>query len=97
VSTVNELKEQAINAVEGLYSACERDVEKLESKVTDLEEQLEDAKDARDNPEWGGCRRGCPPAYLNGRGFCSPACELGSPRGEFVTMVPFEEAHAKRV
>lgn len=34
---------------------------------------------------WGNCRRGCPPAYLDNKGFCSPACHMGAPRGEFVT------------
>ena len=39
------------------------------------------------HPQWGNCKRGCPPAYLLNE-FCSPACELGMPRGEFVTMEP---------
>lgn len=37
------------------------------------------------HPSWGNCKRGCPPAYLV-RGFCSPACEKGAPRGEYVTV-----------
>lgn len=86
MSTVKELKSSALDAIEALYSACERDVDKLETKVTELEEQLEDTEESRDNPEWGNCRRGCPSAYLNGKGFCSPACELGAPRGEFITV-----------
>ena len=36
--------------------------------------------------EWGHCRRGCPPSYLDEDGFCSPACHVGAPRGEFVTL-----------
>jgi hypothetical protein len=34
---------------------------------------------------WGNCRRGCPPSYVDGAGYCSPACHVGAPRGEFVT------------
>ncbi len=86
MSTVRELKVAALDAVEGLYSACERDVEKLETKVADLEAELEDMKELHDNPEWGNCRRGCPPAFINSHGFCSPACAMGAPRGEFVTV-----------
>jgi len=89
VSTVNELKRQALDAVEGLYSACERDVEKLEAKVLELEEELEEIDEGEKidpDPEWGNCRRGCPPAFINSRGFCSPACAMGAPRGEFVTL-----------
>lgn len=37
-------------------------------------------------PEWGNCRRGCAAAYLDRDGFCSPACKMGAPRGEFVTV-----------
>lgn len=93
MSTVEELKEQALDAVEGLYSACERDVEKLQDKVikleeqvTELEGQVEAVRERCASPEWGNCRRGCPPAFINSRGFCSPACAMGAPRGEFVTV-----------
>lgn len=44
--------------------------------------------DAQGDPRWGNCMRGCPPAFLNEAGFCSPACVLGAPRGEFVTEAP---------
>lgn len=97
MSTVKELREQAKEALDALYSACQRDVEKLEEKISGLEILLDDDCpdcDAREKeiyalesrlPEWGNCARGCPPAYLVG-GFCSPACALGAPRGEFVTV-----------
>jgi hypothetical protein len=38
------------------------------------------------DPRWGNCRRGCPPSYLDRYGYCSPACHVGAPRGEFVTL-----------
>ena len=44
------------------------------------------------HPQWGNCKRGCPPAYLL-NGFCSPACELGMPRGEFVTPGTSDESY----
>lgn len=40
--------------------------------------------------EWGNCRRGCPPSYLDAGGFCSPACAMGAPRGEFYTVAPLQ-------
>jgi hypothetical protein len=86
MSTVKELREQADEAISALYEACERDVEKLEDKVADLEEKLQDAKSTNElAPKWGDCLRGCPPSYLDHNQFCSPACALGAPRGEFVT------------
>ena len=36
--------------------------------------------------EWGNCRRGCPPSYLDTHGYCSPACRLGAPRGNYITI-----------
>lgn len=87
MSTVKELREQADESISALYEACERDVEKLEEKVAELEDKLQDAQSTNDlPPEWGNCRRGCPPAYLDHNRFCSPACALGAPRGEFVTV-----------
>lgn len=44
--------------------------------------------DSKGFPEWGNCIRGCPPSYLDREGFCSPACHVGAPRGEFVTAPP---------
>lgn len=93
MSTVRELKVAALDAVEGLYSACERDVEeleikvlKLEEQVTELEGQVEAVRERYASPEWGNCRRGCASSYINSLGYCSRACELGYPRGEFVTV-----------
>ena len=52
-----------------------------------LIEELEEAREElKQPPEWGNCRRGCSPAYLDREGFCSPACAMGAPRGEFVTV-----------
>jgi hypothetical protein len=36
--------------------------------------------------KWGNCKRGCPPAYLDEDDFCSPACKMGAPRGQYVTV-----------
>ena len=95
--TVKELREQAIEAIDTLYLACQRDVEELEDKISDLEtvanldcpdcegKEKEIAELENQLPEWGNCRRGCPPAYLV-EGFCSPACKMGAPRGEYVTV-----------
>ncbi len=55
--------------------------------------ELEDARwELKQPPEWGNCKRGCPPSYLDQEGFCSPACARGAPKGEFVTVgvVPLE-------
>lgn len=63
----------------------ELDVETMSRSA--LETELEDAREElKRDVTWGNCRRGCPPAYLNRNGYCSPACELGAPRGEFVTV-----------
>jgi len=63
----------------------DRDYNKSKSVLIDeLEEAREELKQP---PEWGNCKRGCPPAYLDREGFCSPACKLGAPRGEFVTVL----------
>lgn len=51
--------------------------------ISELEEAREELAQP---PKWGNCKRGCPPAYLSRDGFCSPACKLGAPRGEFVTL-----------
>lgn len=48
--------------------------------------ELDEARNQlRRHPQWGNCKRGCAPAYLLD-GFCSPACAMGAPRGEFVTL-----------
>lgn len=70
--------------------AANRHGKELEARA----EELHEVKEARDSlqaqlaggPEWGNCRRGCPPSYLDQEGFCSPACRLGFPRGEYVTL-----------
>jgi len=52
-----------------------------------LVQELEDARlELKQPPEWGHCRRGCAPSYLDRAGFCSPACHLGAPKGKFVTV-----------
>jgi hypothetical protein len=53
------------------------------SLTRDAKSQWEDSTRP---PVWGNCRRGCPPSYLDQDGYCSPACHLGAPRGEFVTI-----------
>jgi hypothetical protein len=32
-------------------------------------------------PEWGNCKRGCVPSYLDADGYCSPQCAQGGRRG----------------
>lgn len=52
-------------------------------QINDLVKELEEAQEAKTIPaEWGNCKRGCIPSYLNENGFCSPACERGQRRGE---------------
>lgn len=51
-------------------------------------EQYDNAQRKFGRPPWGNCLRGCPPSYLDREGFCSPACKLGAPRGEYVTSPP---------
>lgn len=58
----------------------------LDDKDESLETTRQELEDARKPPEYGNCKRGCPPAYLDKSGFCSPACAMGAPRGEFVTL-----------
>jgi len=48
-------------------------------------------------PEWGNCRRGCEPSYLDTEGFCSPSCAMGGQRGEYYSVASTQEvlkAHA---
>lgn len=60
-------------------------------------EQYENAQQRFGRPPWGNCLRGCPPAYLDKEGFCSPACKLGFPRGEYVTLPNRESADEIRL
>jgi hypothetical protein len=60
-------------------------IEKLERENHRLRQELH-SRIYTPATEWGNCRRGCPPAYLDKGGFCSPACALGAPRGKFVTV-----------
>lgn len=65
----------------------EMQIDRLKIRLETTRQELEDARlELKTPPEWGNCRRGCPPAYLSRDGFCSPACALGAPRGEFVTI-----------
>lgn len=58
-----------------------------ESRSTDLGSSLAWGDDQMIvDPRWGNCRRGCSPSYLNKNGYCSPNCERGWPRGEFVEL-----------
>lgn len=76
------------NQMEELYEAWSDDLEDARESLETTTQELEDARtEAAAPPEWGGCRRGCPPSYLNPEGYCSPACVLGAPRGEYVTPV----------
>lgn len=66
----------------------EQKIERLEDSIETTTQELEDERQlAASPPEWGGCRRGCPDAYLDRDGYCSPACVLGAPRGRYVTPV----------
>lgn len=62
-------------------------VEELEGQLENTRDELQEAREALAlPPAWGDCRRGCPPAFLDREGFCSPACVLGAPRGQYVTV-----------
>jgi len=61
-------------------------VEELEQENRRLRRELLDKKFIPATT-WGNCKRGCAPAYLDKDGFCSPACAMGAPKGEFVTYV----------
>lgn len=71
-----------LSDLEILIADWEEDSDKLESQrdqlmsdITHLEKDIAELEQRE--PEWGNCRRGCPPAYLNNNGYCSMACELG--------------------
>jgi|SRR5579859_4647140 len=85
-----ELKEQDITFILDAW-----DAEVGEAKQ-ELQVVTQDLYDEQQAPvEWGNCKRGCPPAYLNKKGYCSPACEMGAPRGQFVTLP--EPSHAQHL
>jgi hypothetical protein len=53
--------------------------------VEQIDELLEELVDQDQEPpsvEWGNCRRGCVPSYLDEEGYCSPACDRGQKKGE---------------
>jgi hypothetical protein len=59
----------------------------VEEQLEAAEEQIDDLNRQLVKPvPWGNCIRGCQPSYLDKQGFCSPACHVGAPRGEFVTL-----------
>ena len=62
------------------------EIDRLNDRLDTALNELEEARLA--SPEWGNCKRGCAPAYLDENGFCSPACAMGAPKGEFVTYAP---------
>lgn len=60
--------------------------DRLEERLETTLKELEDANNLLTlPPDWGNCRRGCPPSYLDRQGFCSPACHWGAPKGRYVT------------
>jgi hypothetical protein len=60
------------------------EIESLQDENKRLEEELLAAQ--LEEPRWGGCRAGHDGEfYLNKFDYCSPACALGAPRGEYVT------------
>lgn len=72
--------------MEELYEAWRDDIDDKDESLETTRQELEDERvESKKPPEWGSCRRGCAPAYLDRDRFCSPACKLGAPRGEFVT------------
>lgn len=74
--------ESALDEWDVQINKLEDDNQVDKDRIEDLQLQLE----KQSAGSWGTCRRGCPPAYLNAGGYCSPACQLGSPRGEFITL-----------
>jgi len=99
VSDLQDWKDKVGDVVEVLYNLHSREIEALEDQIGSLELEANAAcPDCPDKDKeidaleaklsavgWGNCKRGCPPAYLVD-GFCSPACALGAPRGQFVTL-----------
>lgn len=84
-----ELGQLAISRMDELFEAWSDDLDDKDESLETTRQELEDARlEAAKPPEWGNCKRGCPPAYIDSEGFCSPACKLGAPRGEFVTLPP---------
>lgn len=62
----------------------------LDDAAASLETTTQELEDERGKClDYGNCKRGCPPAYLNENGFCSPNCEMGQPRrlGEELLLV----------
>ena len=68
--------------IKSLEESYEADAKDDKDRIEELKDQVAELQ----QPKWGNCVRGCPPSYLDVAGFCSPACKLGAPRGEFVTM-----------
>jgi len=70
-----------------LLEAWKDDLDDKDESIETTTAELEEARfEMEALPEWGNCKRGCPPSYIDREGFCSPACKLGAPRGEFVTL-----------
>lgn len=84
--TLNDLQ---IDSLIKDYDKKEHDYVTQSKELSDLEDKKEDLEEILancDTPEWGNCRRGCDPSYLDSAGFCSPACAVGSPtKGQFYT------------
>lgn len=58
---------------------AEDKVKKLENKISDLEREIVDLKKELvklENPEYGNCKRGCPPAFLNSEGILLPTVHI---------------------
>lgn len=88
ISDLMRLMEDWRDAETDAAEEHEKKLDALSDKLHEAEEESEDLKEqmAEASPEWGNCKRGCPPSYLDHEGFCSPACSLGHPRGEYVTL-----------
>lgn len=61
-------------------------VEELERENKRLRQELHEAMFVPAT-SWGNCKRGCPPAYLDDDGFCSPSCAKGGKRGQFYSLL----------
>lgn len=93
MKTTTELRDKAVECVRDLHNAYASDVLNLEEKldkkkeeVEELEAELSRVREVYAKPLWGNCRRGCPPSYLDADSYCSPACHLGAPRGQYGTL-----------
>lgn len=94
MSSIDDLKVKLDSELDSFVAACRRELDKKDCRIVDLDEEIDDKDKEIEGfkeqlskpPEWGNCRRGCPPAYLDAERFCSPGCKAGGARGQFYSV-----------